>query len=111
MTEKTTDQYATEFGDALGLDGETLESVLGGRRRAPAAAGEILAKGEDAATTKSLVAAFHLMAVCARAPPIGADVPVFRPAWEVLLTVLQDVDASALSESRKVETLMRETRA
>ena len=43
------------------------------------------------------------MAVCARAAPapIGADVPkVFRPAWEVLLTVLQDVDASALSESR-----------
>lgn len=105
MTEKTTDQYAAEFGDALGLDGETLESVLpAAATRAPAAVEEILAKGEDASDDeKSLVAAFHLMAVCARAAPapIGADVPkVFRPAWEVLLTVLQDVDASALSESR-----------
>ena len=105
MTEKTTEQYAAEFGDALGLDGETLESVLpAAAARAPAAVEEILAKGEDASDDeKSLVAAFHLMAVCARAAPapIGADVPkVFRPAWEVLLTVLQDVDASALSESR-----------
>ena len=105
MTEKTTDQYATEFGDALGLDGETLESVLpAAATRAPAAVEEILAKGEDASDDeKSLVAAFHLMAVCVRAAPapIGADVPkVFRPAWEVLLTVLKDVDANALGESR-----------
>ena len=72
--------------------------------RAPAAVEEILAKGEDASDDeKSLVAAFHLMAVCVRAAPapIGADVPkVFRPAWEVLLTVLKDVDANALGESR-----------
>ena len=105
MTEKTTEQYAAEFGDALGLEGETLESVLpAAAARAPAAVEEILAKGEDASDDeKSLVAAFHLMAVCARAAPapIGADVPkVFRPAWEVLLTVLQDVDANALGESR-----------
>lgn len=105
MTEKTTEQYAAEFGDALGLDGETLESVLpAAAARAPAAVEEILAKGEDASDDeKSLVAAFHLMAVCARAAPapIGADVPkVFRPAWEVLLTVLKDVDANALGESR-----------
>lgn len=105
MTEKTTEQYAAEFGDALGLDGETFESVLpAAAARAPAAVEEILAKGEDASDDeKSLVAAFHLMAVCARAAPapIGADVPkVFRPAWEVLLTVLKDVDANALGESR-----------
>lgn len=105
MTEKTTEQYAAEFGDALGLEGETLESVLpAAAARAPAAVEEILAKGEDASDDeKSLVAAFHLMAVCARAAPapIGADVPkVFRPAWEVLLTVLKDVDANALGESR-----------
>ena len=55
------------------------------------------------AHAKALVAAYHLLAVCARAAPapIGADVPkVFRPAWEVLLAVLEDIDASAFRESR-----------
>jgi len=106
LTEKSSEQYAAEFGDALGLgDGETLDSVLpAAAARAPAAIEEIFAKGEDANDDeKALVAAYHLLAVCARAAPapIGADVPkVFRPAWEVLLAVLEDIDASAFRESR-----------
>ena len=106
LTEKSSDQYAAEFGDALRLgDDETLDSVLpAAAARAPAAIEAIFAKGENASDDeKSLVAAYHLMAICARAAPapIGADVPrVFRPAWEVLLAVLEDVDASAFREAR-----------
>jgi len=104
LTEKSVEQYAAEFSDALRLgDDESLESVLpAAAARAPGAVDEILAKGDDASDDeKSLVAAFHLMAVCARAAPapIGADVPkVFRPAWEVLLAVLEDVDVNAIRE-------------
>lgn len=104
LTEKSAQEYAAEFSDALRLgDDETLESVLpAAAARAPGAVDEILAKGDDASDDeKSLVAAFHLLAVCARAAPapIGTDVPkVFRPAWEVLLTVLKDVDVDAFRE-------------
>ena len=54
MTEKTTDQYAAEFGDALGLDGETLESVLpAAATRAPAVERRFSPRARTRATTRS----------------------------------------------------------